>query len=70
MNIKMFEEIFDCFSNYIYTLPDIRVAILSGSGKYFTVGLDLKETADLFQNDPNEDRARLSISLYDKILKL
>lgn len=55
----MFAEIYDCFTNFIYTINDIRVAILSSNGKYFTVGLDLKETS-IFKMD-NEDTARMSI---------
>jgi len=43
------------------------VVILTGRGKHFSAGLDLKEAPQLFNFPDNLDGARKSIILYDLI---
>lgn len=66
MNKKMFEEIYRLFT-YLNTHPLLRVVILTGAGKLFTAGLDLKEAVSLFNYDENLDQARKSVLVYNLI---
>lgn len=66
INKKMFSEIFQLFT-YLNSHPLLRVVILTGAGKLFTSGLDLKEEANTF-NFEGEDQARKAISA-EKLVK-
>lgn len=66
LNKQMFSEIKQLFT-YLNTHPLLRVVILTGSGKHFTSGLDLKEAVTMFQFDESLDQARKSIQIYNLI---
>ena len=66
LNKQMFSEIKQLFT-YLNTHPLLRVVILTGSGKHFTAGLDLKEAVTMFQFDESLDQARKSIQIYNLI---
>jgi delta(3,5)-delta(2,4)-dienoyl-CoA isomerase len=66
MNKQMFSDIKQLFT-YLNTHPLLRVVILTGSGKLFTAGLDLKEAISMFQFDNQVDQARKSIQIYNLI---
>lgn len=66
MNKKMFEEINYLFT-YLNTHSLLRVVILTGFGKVFSVGLDLKEAVSLFQYDESLDQARKSLAFYNTV---
>ncbi len=61
MNGAMFREIGEAF-RYLDTLPVVRAIILSGNGKHFTAGLDLKESGAVIgghEGDPARIREKL-----------
>lgn len=66
INKAMFTEIKHLFSS-LNSLSDLRVVILTGSGKLFTAGLDLPDALEIFGGDQELDQARKSIRLYDLI---
>ncbi len=66
MNKKLFAEIKQLFT-YLNTTELLRVVILTGAGKLFTAGLDLKEAVGLFQFDDSLDSARKSYRIYQLI---
>ena len=66
MNIKFFQE-FRQFFKDLKEVSDIRVVILSGSGKHFSAGLDLKEAMSLFDFSDKKDQARNGIEMVRQI---
>ncbi len=63
LNMQLFGEIKHCFESFNNN-PDVRSVVLSGNGRMFCAGLDLKETAQtlLFQSqggDPGRERERV-----------
>lgn len=67
MNKTMFSEIYKLFT-YLNSHSLLRVVILTGAGRLFTAGLDLKEELTTFQFDETLDQARKSILIY-KLIK-
>jgi len=47
-------------------VSDVRVVVLSGSGKHFSAGLDLKEAMSLFEMSDDKDQARKGFELIKK----
>ena len=37
---RVFTDLIEFFSKFVYTLGDIRAIVISGEGKHFTAGLD------------------------------
>ena len=66
MNKNFFSELNQLFC-YLNTHPLLRVVILTGAGKLFSAGLDLKEAVTMFQFDDTLDQARKSILIYNLI---
>uniref|UniRef100_A0A914DQG0 Delta(3,5)-Delta(2,4)-dienoyl-CoA isomerase, mitochondrial n=1 Tax=Acrobeloides nanus TaxID=290746 RepID=A0A914DQG0_9BILA len=68
LNYTLWHEIGEAF-NLLSTDPDIRVIILTGNGKSFCAGLDLKESQDLLSiaSNDTEDAARRGRKLLEKI---
>ncbi|MFC3050380.1 crotonase/enoyl-CoA hydratase family protein [Kordiimonas pumila] len=61
MNGDMFREIGEAF-RALDAIPSVRAVVLSGNGKLFTAGLDLKESASLLgqaEGDPARVREKL-----------
>ena len=61
MNHQFFADIKQVFED-LTDMPDVRVAILKGSGRHFTAGLDLKESSGMMMDesgDPARARERL-----------
>lgn len=64
---EFFSELGECF-NALNENPDCRAIVLSGAGKYFTAGLDLKESLSWAQQLAEiEDSARKGHFLEKKI---
>ncbi|UTW55215.1 crotonase/enoyl-CoA hydratase family protein [Kordiimonas sp. SCSIO 12610] len=68
MNSVFFKEIKDAFENLDHD-PNVRAIILSGNGKHFTAGLDLKEN-DAVMGTKDQDPAREREKLRRHILWL
>lgn len=68
MTSQFFEELNTLFTT-LNKLPELRVVILTGSGKCFTAGLDLFEAASVTNFDEDLDQARKSIRIYNLIKK-
>ncbi|CAJ0577907.1 unnamed protein product, partial [Mesorhabditis spiculigera] len=68
MNFELWREIGDCFEKLAVD-PDCRAVVLSGNGKAFSVGLDLKENDVItgLSDDSADDQARRSFLLGRKI---
>ncbi|CAD8098084.1 unnamed protein product [Paramecium sonneborni] len=66
MSSQLFQD-FKAVVDIINKTDDIRVVILTGRGKHFCAGLDLKEAPQMFQLPDELDQARKSIRSYDKI---
>ena len=64
MNAKFFTELGECF-NQISNDSDIRCVVLSGAGRVFSAGLDLKEASSLFASATDtQDPSRKALELY------
>jgi len=66
MNQKFWEEIFECFSQ-IGESRDIRVVLLTGSGRMFTAGLDVTDMVQL--GSTTDDVARRAMELRKTVLR-
>lgn len=66
MNRTFFSEINKLFT-YLNSHSLLRVVILTGSGRLFTAGLDLKEAVSVFESNESLDQARRSLQLYNLI---
>ncbi|CAD8094529.1 unnamed protein product [Paramecium sonneborni] len=66
MSVQLFQD-FKAAVDIINKTDDIRVVVLTGRGKQFCVGLDLKEAPEMFQFPDELDQARKSIRIYDLI---
>ncbi|MCJ9428324.1 crotonase/enoyl-CoA hydratase family protein [Kordiimonas marina] len=69
MNRAMFREIGEVF-RHLDTQSDIRAVVLSGEGKHFTAGLDLKESGESLFTPGDADPARVREKLRRHILWL
>ncbi|MCX7173418.1 MAG: crotonase/enoyl-CoA hydratase family protein [Proteobacteria bacterium] len=76
MNLAMWHEIREAFT-WIDTTPEARVAILSGTGKHFTSGIDLSllsgihaDIADSCDGRQREKLRRLILDLQDTLTSL
>uniref|UniRef100_A0A914PRA8 Uncharacterized protein n=1 Tax=Panagrolaimus davidi TaxID=227884 RepID=A0A914PRA8_9BILA len=70
LNGTLWQEIGDCF-NFLASDPDTRVVIISGNGRAFCAGLDLKDSQDIIQPpnpDSADDPARRSRRFREKII--
>jgi delta(3,5)-delta(2,4)-dienoyl-CoA isomerase len=70
MSTQFFHDIGNCFTG-LSTNNDVRVVVLQANGKYFTVGLDLKDatTANSFGNE-HRDVARKVLQQRKHVLFL
>ncbi|KGN53032.1 delta(3,5)-Delta(2,4)-dienoyl-CoA isomerase, peroxisomal [Cucumis sativus] len=57
LTTQLFTELRQAFS-HLDQNPDVHVIILSGSGKHFCAGIDLKSTASNFEKHLSEERGR------------
>ncbi|KAA0044560.1 hypothetical protein IC582_017289 [Cucumis melo] len=57
LTTQLFTELRQAFSRLDQN-PDVHVIILSGSGKHFCAGIDLKSTASNFEKHLSEERGR------------
>uniref|UniRef100_A0A7E4V4A4 Delta(3,5)-Delta(2,4)-dienoyl-CoA isomerase, mitochondrial n=1 Tax=Panagrellus redivivus TaxID=6233 RepID=A0A7E4V4A4_PANRE len=69
LNGHLWQEIGAVF-NFLSTDPDTRVVIISGNGKAFCAGLDLKDSQDILQTptDASDDPARRARRFREKIV--
>ncbi|CAD8176352.1 unnamed protein product [Paramecium pentaurelia] len=66
MSSQLFQD-FKTVVDIINQTDDVRVVVLTGRGKHFCAGLDLKEAPQMFQFPDELDQARRSIRIYDLI---
>ncbi|CAK9324857.1 unnamed protein product [Citrullus colocynthis] len=66
LTTELFAELRRAFS-YLDQNPDVHVIILSGSGKHFCAGIDLKSTFSNFQKLLSEERGRAGEKLRREI---
>ena len=74
MNRAFWKEMVECFTLLSHD-PDCRSVVLSGAGKVFTAGLDLKDFADFFgklteDTDEGDDPARRAMRLRHVIAEM
>ncbi|ORX89924.1 ClpP/crotonase [Basidiobolus meristosporus CBS 931.73] len=67
LNDAMWREFQECFKQIKFD-PNVRVVILSGSGRLFCAGLDLKEAATGLTNSDESDVGRRAYRLRKKIM--
>lgn len=65
----LFREIKECF-DALNENPDCRVVVLSGAGKHFTAGLDLKDAVGFAQQMGEIDEPARKGHFMEKRLKL
>ncbi|XP_038879602.1 delta(3,5)-Delta(2,4)-dienoyl-CoA isomerase, peroxisomal isoform X2 [Benincasa hispida] len=66
LTTELFAELRQAFS-YLDQNPEVHVIILSGSGKHFCAGIDLKSTASNFSKLQSEERGRAGERLRREI---
>jgi enoyl-CoA hydratase len=69
MSLQFWSELGAVFT-HIDQLPEVRVAILSSTGKHFTSGLDLSEFAVIAAELPQGDRGRSSDRFRRLVLQM
>uniref|UniRef100_A0AC34QLJ2 Uncharacterized protein n=1 Tax=Panagrolaimus sp. JU765 TaxID=591449 RepID=A0AC34QLJ2_9BILA len=70
LNGKLWQEIGDCF-RYLGQDPDTRAIVLSGNGRSFCAGLDLKDSQEIIapqREDVGDDPARRARKFREKVL--
>ncbi|KAK9767469.1 hypothetical protein K7432_002734 [Basidiobolus ranarum] len=67
LNGALWRETRECFQQ-IKTDPNVRVVILSGSGRLFCAGLDIKDSTDGLLSSSETDIGRTAYHLRQKVL--
>lgn len=68
INLLCWRELVQCFQD-ISRDPSCRAVVVSGAGSAFTAGIDLSDLASAFAGDPEQDVARRSWQLRQRILE-
>ncbi|NWV78911.1 ECH1 protein, partial [Dasyornis broadbenti] len=68
INLLCWRELVECFQD-ISRDSSCRAVVISGAGSAFTAGIDLSDLAGAFSVDPDDDVARRSWNLRQRILE-
>lgn len=69
MVLAFWQEMADAFTE-LDRRGDVRVAVISSTGKHFTAGLDLKAFSGLLTGDPKQDHARMGERFRRTVLEM